>query len=67
MPLSNKGWACAGEATADKLRTAFSAGQSAELLTQSTGGLARSCFFPSCHLLSYSSFRATKSIFDFIA
>lgn len=56
-----------GEGTADKLRTAFSAGQSTELLTQSNGSLARSCFFPSCHLPSYSSFRATKSISDFIA
>lgn len=34
------------EGTADKFRTAFSAGQSTESVTQSTGSVARSCIFP---------------------
>lgn len=49
MPLQHNGWACTGEVTADKLRTAFSAGQWTEALTQSDGSLAH---FPL--LLSFS-------------
>lgn len=42
MPLYNKGWECAEEGTADKLRTALCAEQSTELVTQSNG---TSCIF----------------------